>query len=392
MTRPKIPPSHIKTPNPALEAVREAVLRNTPDPPDHARPPAPEQRRAADVEVVRVIGTGSMGEVCFARDHELMRDVAFKRLKRSEQTAELAARLEREARIGAQLDHPHIVPVHRLQRGPTGQLGYVMKLVQGEDFSKVLQRLKQRHADGKPFEADEDLAARLDVLRRIIDAVAYAHDKGVIHRDLKPSNILVGGRRQVYLTDWGLAKVLRSRSPLKTLTTVQTGASASEEPTSIGAMIGTVAYMSPEQANGRTEGLGAESDVFSLGIMLYEVLLLWHPYLGDDGQSRTHFLNDVRLGQLLPIDPRRGPEPVDEELLDIAARATAVRPEERYPNAGALADDLARYLAGEPIQASADTLSRRARRWFRRRPDLGVFAVVMLLVVDLAVLVYVLTS
>lgn len=391
VSRPKLPPAHLRTPNPALEAVREAARRNTPDPPAHQSSPEPALRRSDDVEVVQVIGSGSMGEVCFARDHELMRDVALKRLRRNERGVDQTARLEREARIGAQLDHPHIVPVHRMQRGPDGQVGYVMKLVQGEDLAKLLARAKQRHRDGRPPEHDEDLAARLDVLRRIIDAVAYAHDKGVIHRDLKPANILIGGRGQVYLTDWGLAKIIRSRSPLKTLTTVQTGSPVSEEPTHLGAMMGTVAYMSPEQANGRTEGLGPESDVFSLGVMLYEVLTLHHPYLRDN-PNRAGVLHDVRAGRVEPLDPRKAPEPVDEELLAVAARATAQRPEDRYPNAGALADDIHRYLAGEPVDAGPDTLRRQARRWLRRRPDLGAFTVVMLLLVDLMLLVYVLFS
>jgi len=389
MTQPKHPPAHLRTPNPALEAAREAARRNTPDPAPEDEEPSSPRRRASDVEVIRVIGQGSMGEVCFARDHELMRDVAFKRLRRSERGVDQTARLEREARIGAQLDHPHIVPVHGLQRGPNGELGYIMKLVQGEDLSKLLDRARQRHVDGRPLDHDEDMPARLDVLRRVIDAVAYAHDKGVIHRDLKPANILIGGRGSVYLTDWGLAKVVRGRSPLKTLTTVQTGSPVSEEPTHLGAMMGTVAYMSPEQANGRTEGLGTESDVFSLGVMLYEVLTLHHPYLGDD-PTRAGVLQDVRAGRLTPLDPRKAPEPVDEELLAIAAKATATRPEDRYPNAGALADDLGRYMAGERIGAGKETLDRRARRWLRRRPEIGLFLVTTLLLVDLWLLVYVL--
>jgi len=347
------------------------------------------RRPSGEVEVVRVIGQGSMGEVCFARDHALLRDVAFKRLKPDQQG--MGKRLEREARIGAQLDHPHIVPVHRLVRGPDRQpLGYVMKLVQGEDLGQMLKRVKERVADGRPLEPDEDLDARIRILRAIIDAVAYAHDKGVIHRDLKPSNILIAQRGSVYLTDWGLAKIVRGRSPLATLTTVQTGRANSEEPTKLGTLMGTVAYMSPEQANGRTEGLGTESDVFSLGVMLYEILQLHHPYLDDPRKSGV--LQAVRNGRVTPLDGRQAPEQVPEELLAIAEKATAVRPEDRYPDAGALADDLDRWSRGEAIQAGTDSFARQARRWLRRSPELALFTVIMLLLVDLMLLVYVLLN
>jgi serine/threonine protein kinase len=337
------------------------------------------------VEVIRVIGSGSMGEVCFARDHALLRDVAFKRLKPDQ--PDMGKRLEREARIGAQLDHPHIVPVHRLLRGPDDQpLGYVMKLVQGEDLGQLLTRVKQRVADKRPLETDERLPARLRILRHIIDAVAYAHDKGVIHRDLKPSNILIAERGSVYLTDWGLAKVQRGRSPLATLTTVQTGGT-SEEPTKLGALLGTVAYMSPEQANGRTEGLGPESDVFSLGVMLLEILQLHHPYLDDPHKSGV--FQAVKHGRLEPLEHSKAPEPVADELLAIARKATATRPEDRYPDAGAMADDLDRYARGEPVEALPDTVARKATRAVRNRPELGIGVVVTLLLVDLFLLVYV---
>lgn len=330
------------------------------------------------MEVVRVIGAGAMGEVCFARDHELLRDVALKRVRRHDTQWEAQAKtLEREARIAAQLDHPNIVPIHRLQRG-TDELGYVMKLVQGETLAHLLARARDHH-ETHSLQPDETQPARLDVLTRVIDAVAYAHDKGVVHRDLKPANVLIGQRGQVYLTDWGLARVLKRRGPLADLSTVQVSTSRSIEPTETVALLGTVKYMSPEQANGRTHGLGPESDVFSLGVMLYEVLLLGHPYAGTQSAD---VLAHVRAGRLAPT----GPDRADQELLDIARRATATRPEDRYPDAGELADDLARWRQGVATRAGRNTAYQRVQRVLRVRPDAGLVAVLGLLALDAALL------
>jgi len=354
-----------------------AVPRSTPDPIDRI------PRRESDVEVVRVIGAGSMGEVCFARDRELLRDVAFKRLKRKEVDDPMFRKaMVREARIAAQLDHPNIVPIHRLQQGPSGELGYVMKLVQGETLTTLLKRAKE-HRDHGTLEPGERQSERLALLMRVVDAVAYAHDKGVVHRDLKPDNVLIGEHGTVYLSDWGLAKIVKRRGPLADLQTVQIRRDRmASEDTEVAGMMGTVAYMSPEQANGRTSGLGPESDVFTLGVMLYEVAYLRHPYRA---RTMQEMIDIVRAGKLRP----GGRESVDPELLDIARRATALRPEDRYPHGSALADDLKRWRNAEPTEAGRDSLGRRIQRMLRRRPDLGLSAVVVLLLLDLILLLYV---
>ncbi len=351
--------------------------RQTPDPIDR------KPRRESDVEVVRVIGTGSMGEVCFASDRELLRDVAFKRLKRREiDDPKLRRAMIREARIAAQLDHPNIVPIYRLQGGPAGELGYVMKLVQGQTLSQMLKRARE-HLEGGQLEPGERQAERIAVLMRVVDAMAYAHEKGVIHRDLKPDNVLIGEHGTVYLSDWGLAKVVKKRGPLADLTTVQVRRdSLASEDTEVAGLMGTVKYMSPEQANGRTSGLGTESDVFTLGIMLYEIAFLEHPYRAT---NMSDMIAAVRSGKLVP----GGKEPVDGELLDIARKATALRPEDRYPDAGALAADLRHWRNAERSSASKESLQRQFQRAMRRRPDLGLAAVVVLLLLDFALLCYV---
>jgi eukaryotic-like serine/threonine-protein kinase len=333
-----------------------------------------------------VIGQGSMGEVFFARDNELLRDVAFKRLKRAETDSEPHQKaLLREARIAAQLDHPNIVPIHRLQRGEAGELGYVMKLIQGESLTQLLARAAQHKTHGRLSE-DERQIERLEVLLKVVDAVAYAHEKGVIHRDLKPDNVLIADHGQVYLTDWGLAKVVKHRGPLATLSTVQiqrgTSAGGSED-TELAGMMGTILYMSPEQANGRTSGLGTESDVFALGLMLYEVLHLKHPY---QGATMPEVLAEVRAGK---VRNKGALEHADEELLDIAAKATALRPEDRYVDGNAMAADLLRWRRGQPTVAAKNSPAKAFRRLLRSRPDLGLRAVLALLLLDLLVLSYV---
>lgn len=373
---------------------RPLVADRTPDGTER-RSPIPWQRRpvrtsldsgdASEIEVIRVIGQGAMGEVCFARDHALLRDVAYKRL-RPEQIG-LIDRLEREARIGAQLDHPNIVPVHRLLRGPDQQpIGYVMKLVQGEDMAALLKRARQHEADKRPPEPGEDLAARVAIFRSVVDAVAYAHDKGVVHRDLKPANVLLAQRGAVYLADWGLAKILRDRGPLANISRVQTGTPAPAPQRQFrSGMVGSIAYMSPEQANGRDDYISTESDVFALGILLYEVLTLRHPYLYKK-KEHGDVLGRVRRGEMVLRDPRRCRERVPEELLAIARKATSLQPGDRYPDAGALADDLARFERGEAITADADSFLREARRWLRHSPDLVLFTVGMLLLIILTLL------
>ena len=330
-----------------------------------------------------MIGAGSMGEVCFARDRELLRDVAFKRLKRKEvDDPKFRKAMVREARIAAQLDHPNIVPIHGLQQGPNGELGYIMKLVQGETLTQHLRRTKE-HRDHGTLEPGERLPERLALLMRVVDAVAYAHDKGVVHRDLKPANVLIGEHGTVYLSDWGLAKIVKRRGPLADLSTVQVRRDRmASEDTEVTALMGTVAYMSPEQANGRTSGLGPESDVYALGLMLYEVAYLEHPYRAA---NMSEMIDVVRAGKLTP----GGKETVDQELLDIAAKATSLRPEDRYPHGSALADDLRRWRNAEPTTAGQDTLQRKVKRAMRRRPDLGLATVVVLLLLDLVMLCYV---
>ncbi|MCB9793069.1 MAG: protein kinase [Alphaproteobacteria bacterium] len=280
-----------------------------------------------------VLGEGGMGRVWAARDLRLGRGVA---LKEAHGDSGLSARLAREASITAQLDHPGIVTVLDAGRGPDGRPFYTMQQVRG-------------HSLGEALAEAPDLPARLRLLRRLLDAceaVAYAHDAGVVHRDLKPENIMLGAFGETRVVDWGLARRLdeaedgpRGPSP------------SSPALTRVGEVIGTPAWMSPEQARG--EPADARSDVWCLGAILRALL------------------------QGPALDPLEQAPP---ELRAVVARATAPDPDRRYADAGALAQDLAAYVDGRRVDAHdyspRELLQRFLRAW---RLPLLVGAVALLL-------------
>lgn len=288
------------------------------------------ERRYLDATTV---GVGGMGRVEAVHDVRLERQVARKTVR----DGALAARLLREARLTARLDHPGIVPVHDLGTDDEGLPYYTMRLVRGRSLSAVLAEL--------PADAEERLAL-VERVHAASQAIAYAHSVGVVHRDLKPDNLMVGPYGETLVVDWGLATALdESESPLPALRLA-----GGEDLTAVGAVLGTPAFMAPEQARG--EPVGKPADVFALGRVLEEVL----------GAS---------------------PPP---ELAAIVARATAADPEARYPDGAAFEADLARWLGGRRVEAHdyaiAELLSLRLRPW---RAPIGVGALALLvLVVGLA--------
>ena len=265
-----------------------------------------------------------MGVVYRATDTRLKRDVALKVLPKAfTRNRERLARFEREARLLAQLQHPNIASIHGLEESG-GVRALVMELVEGENLAERLQR--------GPLPLDEALA----FARQIAEALEEAHEKGIVHRDLKPANIAVTAEGKVKVLDFGLAKAFSgeasgsgpsgdsSRSP--TLTAQATGA---------GVILGTLAYMSPEQARGKE--LDPRSDIFSLGIVLYEMVTSELPFKGDSPLDTMHA---IAYEEARPVTiVRRNLTP---ELHRIVFRCLRKRPEDRYPDARALAEDLRR--------------------------------------------------
>jgi len=296
----------------------------------------PETDRYA---LVDEIARGGGGRIAIAVDRKLGRRVALKRPL----DVGGARRLEREALVMARLEHPSIVPVHDAGRDPDGAPFYAMKLLGGPNLS---ERIK----DAADFETRLGL---LRVVGAVADAMAYAHARGVIHRDLKPANVVVGEFGEVAVIDWGLAKAVGDPEQTPSSSTI------SAELTRQGDVMGTPAYMAPEQARG--EAVDERADVYALGAMLYQVLTGELPY--------GRITGDAQLARLLagpppPVDER---EPrVPAELAAIVGKAMARVPDDRYPTAGDFAEDLHRYETGRLVAAHRYTWAMRARRWGRR--------------------------
>lgn len=224
----------------------------------------------------RELGSGSIGQVIEARDQHLGRQVAIKILHDGEGLSrDGIARFVAEAQITAQLEHPSVVPVHEIGVMPGGMPYFSMKLVKGLSLDDVINLL--RIGDRDALRSYNHLA-RLRLFQRICQGMAYAHAKGVVHRDLKPANILIGEYGEVQIMDWGLAKIVKSSVPDVDDALVSTVRQGSGMNTFGGAIAGTPAYMSPEQARGDFAHIGPASDVFALGLILAELITLTRVY------------------------------------------------------------------------------------------------------------------
>jgi hypothetical protein len=274
------------------------------------------------------LGRGGMGRIHPATDRNLLRHVALKRLDK-----ELAREpfyrdgFIGEAQITGQLEHPNIVPVHELAVAPNGVPYFTMKLVQGVSFDKWL-RDKSR-----PLGSTERLEEGLEIFVKVCDAVAYAHHRGVVHRDLKPENVMVASFGQVYLMDWGLARLSKTRPA--------SGSSAQMEAPG---PCGTPGYMSPEQARGNPAEMTELSDVFGLGAILYEIVSGKGPF--GDHRDPELVLRQTRSGAVVPIDQVTTGIGVSKRLRSIVDRATAARPEDRYPSVIELQREVLGFLRG----------------------------------------------
>jgi serine/threonine-protein kinase len=315
--------------------------------------------------VLRPHARGGLGALSVALDTELNREVALKEILDSHADDPASRRrFVREAEITGGLEHPGIAPVYGLGTYGDGRPYYAMRFIRGDSLKDVIAR----------FHADESLRSDpgrrsfelRKLLRRFLDAcnaIEYAHSRGVLHRDIKPSNVIVGRHGETLVVDWGLAKVV-SRPDPDTLADERTlrppSASGSAE-TLPGQAIGTPAYMSPEQARGDLDALGPRSDVYSLGVTLYSLLTWKTPFEGGD---ISDVLRRVQAGEFpwpRAIDPS-----IDRALEAVCLKAMALKPEDRYGSPRALAEDVERWAADEPVSAWREPLSRRARRWARR--------------------------
>lgn len=202
-------------------------------------------RGEARYEMQRCLGQGAMGEVFAAKDAFLRRRVAFKRMNVAvARNADLAARFLNEAQITAQLEHPNIIPIYGLETTSDGSVGYAMKFIEGRNLTQLIDEERAACAASTPAEEAHRMADRLRIFTRICDAMAYAHEKGVLHRDLKPDNIMIGRFNQVYVVDWGICRLLRRSEGAEPEGGGAQGPVGSG--TQVGSVLGTPSYMSPE--------------------------------------------------------------------------------------------------------------------------------------------------
>lgn len=335
------------------------------------REPGARQR----YEVRGEIDRGGMGVVLEVWDRELRRSLAMKvaldgALDGVSDRRRVARFLE-EAQITAQLDHPGVVPVHELGVDDDGRVFFTMRRVRGRDLREVL------HCVHFALDGWNETRA-LTVLLRACEAVAFAHSRGVVHRDLKPANIMVGEFGEVYVLDWGLARVLgRAPSPDERdgVSTVRSdereGPAASPLATSDGDVLGTPAYMSPEQARGRLDELTPRTDVYALGAMLYHLLAHEPPYFPEGRPtSQVEALQSLLRGPPRPLTEIRERVPV--ELVAICEKAMRFAPQERYADVRELAADLRAFLEQRVVAAHATGHWAQARKWVQRNRPLVV--------------------
>jgi CRP-like cAMP-binding protein len=291
---------------------------------------------AERLEIESRAAAGGMGTIDIAVDRALDRRIALKTLHTHLRSSDAAVRMFlREARLTGLLDHPHIVPVYDIGERDDDHLYFAMKLVEGQTLGDVIRAVPRGPLD------TTTLYGLLDVLTKVCDALAFAHSRGVLHCDIKPANIMVGEFGQVYLMDWGIARLVASDpTPASSPNPLAAPAVASATDNSI---IGTPCYMSPEQARGDRGKLDARSDVFLIGSVLYEILTRRPPYSSSD---RTETLSLAAHGSFPP--PRKVAKDggVPPELERIVLRAMARNPDARYPTVVALRDDVLRFMRG----------------------------------------------
>jgi serine/threonine-protein kinase len=289
--------------------------------------------------LAEALGRGGMGEVEAALDNDIGRMVAIKRRRPGLEDPEGLARFADEIRTVGRLEHPNIVPIHDVGVDENGRYYFVMKHIEGETLYAILQRLK---AGDRETHARFPLEERVRIFRGVLEAVAFAHDRGVLHRDLKPANIMVGVHGEVTVLDWGLARPLDPTAPEPAGGGTASGATSSCSDritdTRRGQVLGTPAYMSPEQTRG--EPLDARSDVYALSVIFHELLGLHHCTEGIDDPHEIMKAVREREAPLffLPKHPAQPRVPMD--LLWFVKAGLAKDPAKRFPTVRAMLDRL----------------------------------------------------
>ena len=315
-------------------------------------------------EVKRVLGAGGMGEVALAEDQDIGRSVAVKYLS-APQDDTLVARFVEEIHTVGSLEHPNIVPIHDVGVDDQGRYFFVMKHIEGETLEEIIEKL----AAGDPaYHKKYTFTARVEIFMGLLRALQFAHSRGFVHRDIKPANVMIGKFGEVVLMDWGVAKSIKpgAQSAPKLPDTADV-----EPPTERarlfttrhGALVGTPAYMSPEQARGAVDQIDERSDLYSACVLFHELVNLRH-YMADqttmDGMLKAIIAADVRLSHFDNVHPTQGMSP--PELYHFCNRGLRRNPAERWQSAEEMVSELAMILDGRCRIQCPFTLTKRVTR------------------------------
>ncbi|MBU0616098.1 MAG: protein kinase [Planctomycetes bacterium] len=304
----------------------------------------PSGTRLDDFEIVGELGRGGMGVVYRARQISLGREVALKVLPGWARHGPLAVqRFQVEAQAAARLHHTNIVPVYA-QGEHDGHCYYAMELVEGVGLDQAIHGRLELLGSGGTTRTRADYRHLAALIAEVADALECGHRHGVIHRDVKPHNLLLGTNKRLHLTDFGLARL--TDQPHLTVS---------------GEVMGTPAYLSPEQVRGATGQIDHRTDIYSLGVTLYELLTRRKPF---DGETREQIITGICATE--PVAPRRRDHYIPVELETICLRAMEKQPQRRYPSSAALAEDLRRFAEGRPILSRRRSRLEKAGRWVRR--------------------------
>src|SRR2546421_2995401 len=309
-----------------------------------------------DYELLEEVGRGGQGVVFRARQKSLNRTVALKVISLGQwaSTAHLK-RFRREAKAAASLDHPSIVPIYEVGERE-GACYFSMKFVEGGQLDEVVKR------------APISIRQAAELIAKVARTVHYAHEHGILHRDIKPGNILLDAKGEPHLTDFGLARLVETESTVTRTKDV----------------LGTPSYMAPEQAVGNNAQLTSATDVYGLGAVLYQLLTGHPPFTGGTTYETIKLLLDTEPRQPRLLNPK-----IDRDLSTICLKCLEKDPKRRYSSALVLAQDLARWLRHEPIQARRTGVFTHARKWVRRNPALaGMLASLVALATAIGVIVW----
>lgn len=292
-------------------------------------------------QILESIGKGGMGEVFLAYDTTCGRRIALKRIRDDlVEHKNIQNRFLKEARITSQLTHPAIIPIYAIE-GSNGLTYYTMPFVEGKTLKQILISARQREKQGLKPDHQETIPALMRIFLSVCQAIAYAHSKGIIHRDLKPNNFIVGRYGEVLILDWGLAKLATLPEDPLEMDPIDDHKATPADQTRLGRIVGTVAYLAPERAHGRPASF--QTDIYSLGVTLYQILTLHHPF---NRQNIQEFRKNIDKEVIIDPESLAPYRDVPPQLSKIVLKCLSPSTQERYQTMDALIHDLVSYLEG----------------------------------------------